>query len=572
MFFTLRFKIIATLLFVCMTVALAVGGTAYWTLMQDFNTAAREQAFSNFQSDIQAYLGKYGSWENAQRNLSFPEFVMRRRSGSKGEPGTIDPEGIIPFRPPPFHFLLADPQGRVLLATGGYREGQTVEKAVLRQAKPISENGRVAAFALPVGTPQLSVQDHAYLDAMRKALLYGMLVAIAVALVLGLLLGSRLGARVRELTAAVRAVHADDKLLQRVSVRSRDEIGELAAAFNRMSRELALAHAALENDVEQLKQSEKAVRTSEARLARAELAAKFGNWEFHLGSREVLVSKGAIKAYGLAGDQIDYETIKSIPLPEYRRQLDAAMAALIQHDEPYDVEFRIRAADTGEIKDIHSVATFDPASRTVFGIVQDVTDRKAVERELERLARIDQLTGLPNRSHFMSLAEQELARTSRYGGEMSVLMVDVDNFKAINDTHGHQIGDRVLQAMGHVFRRTLREVDFVGRVGGEEFAIVLPQTGVMQAFEAAERLRRAVEQTEFPLDHGLPLYVTISIGMTSNASAQANIDTLLSRADKALYEAKGEGRNRVCIFETAQRTGQISGGSRLGDASDSSAA
>lgn len=550
MLLTLRFKIIASLLFVSVTVVLTVGGTAYWMLMQNFNSAAREQAFSNFQSDVQAYLGAYGSWENAQRTLSFTEFVMGRRSGDIGRPATTASNASVSFRPP-FHFLLADPQGRVLLATGGYREGQTVEQAVLREAKRIGENGRVAALALPVGSPQLSVQDQAYLEAMRKALLNGLLLALALAVVLGLLLGSRLAARVRELTAAVGALRTSDSLPQ-VSTRCRDEIGELADAFNRKSSELALVHAQSASDVEQLKRSEMAVRTSEARLTRAELAAKSGNWELRLDSREILASKGAFKVYGLTGDRLEYEVIKAIPLPEHRRQLDAAMQALIQQREPYDVEYRIRAADTGEIKDIHSVATFDSTRRTVFGIVQDVTERKVVEHELERLARIDQLTELPNRNHFMSLAEQELARTARYGGEMSVLMVDIDNFKAINDTHGHQVGDRVLRTIGQVFRRTLREVDFAGRVGGEEFAVVFPQTSERQALEAAERLRCAVEQTEFSLEHGLPLRVTVSVGITSRGNARVNIDTLLSRADKALYEAKREGRNRACVFEMEQ--------------------
>ncbi|MEI7430294.1 MAG: diguanylate cyclase [Betaproteobacteria bacterium] len=176
-----------------------------------------------------------------------------------------------------------------------------------------------------------------------------------------------------------------------------------------------------------------------------------------------------------------------------------------------------------------------------------------LNKTLDKQANTDTLTGLANRRHFMSQAEQELARTIRYGGEMSVLMVDIDNFKLVNDTHGHQIGDRVLQAVAQIFQTTLREVDFVGRVGGEEFAVVFPETGIMQAFEVAERLRRAVEQTEIALDRGLPLAVTVSVGMTSRGGTNANIDTLLSRADKALYEAKREGRNQVCIYEIGKQ-------------------
>lgn len=244
-YFSLRIKLIAMLLFVGLTAAFAVGGAAYWMLMQDFNASVRERAFGNFQSDIQAYIGEYGSWENAQRNLLFPDFVMRRRAGGEGMARKAFSNGEIPFRRPPFHFLLTDPQGKVLLAPAGYQKGQKVGDADFRHARPISVGDRVVALAVPVGVPQLSEQDHAYLSVMRKALLNGMLGATVLAVVLGLLLGSRFGARVRELTVAIRSMRADGELRQQVPVRSRDEMGELAEAFNRMSRELAHAHAEL---------------------------------------------------------------------------------------------------------------------------------------------------------------------------------------------------------------------------------------------------------------------------------------------------------------------------------------
>jgi len=244
-FFSLRIKLIAMLLLVGVSAALAVGGTAYWMLMRDFNAAAHAQAFGNFQADIQAYLGKYGSWENAQRNVPFPEFVMHRRGEGGEVPQQARGDVSIPFREPPFRFLLTDPHGRVLLATAGYATGQKVEDEILRQAKPIRMGNTVAALALPVGIPQLSAQDQAYLEAMRKALWNGVLAAGGLAVALGLLLGARFGARVRELTVAIRAMRADGELRQQVPVRSRDEMGELAETFNRMSQELAQAHAEL---------------------------------------------------------------------------------------------------------------------------------------------------------------------------------------------------------------------------------------------------------------------------------------------------------------------------------------
>ena len=309
----------------------------------------------------------------------------------------------------------------------------------------------------------------------------------------------------------------------------------------RLYSELAL-------DIEQRKRSEAAVRVSESRLARAELAARSGNWELNPRSKEIIASLGAGCVYGIPAGSFDYETVKAIPLPEFRLKLDAAMKNLIEDGVPYDVEFRIRARDTGEIKDIHSVASYDPETGKVFGVIQDITDRKNIERELERLAQVDTLTGVFTRRHFITLAERELARAVRYAGKMSAMMVDIDKFKNVNDTYGHQIGDRVLKEVGLVFWAVLREADIVGRMGGEEFAVLLPETELSRAAEVAERLRKEVEQTLIPLEHGLPLSVTVSIGVAPFVGAKTNVDTLLAHADKALYEAKRLGRNRVYLF------------------------
>ena len=177
-----------------------------------------------------------------------------------------------------------------------------------------------------------------------------------------------------------------------------------------------------------------------------------------------------------------------------------------------------------------------------------------LERDLQertRLATTDTLTGLANRARFMSRAAQELARTARYGGPLSVLMLDIDHFKVVNDTHGHQAGDHVLESLGRLLREALRDIDLAGRVGGEEFAVLLPQTNLVHAVEAAERLRLKVAAMEVPLEHGLPLRITISIGVASHAGDGINLDTLLSQADTALYDAKHAGRDRVCAYGDA---------------------
>jgi diguanylate cyclase (GGDEF)-like protein len=168
---------------------------------------------------------------------------------------------------------------------------------------------------------------------------------------------------------------------------------------------------------------------------------------------------------------------------------------------------------------------------------------------LDQQANTDMLTGIANRRHFMVLGEQELSRTIRYGGELSLLMMDIDYFKNVNDVHGHHVGDLVLQKLGDVCHETLRDIDTAGRIGGEEFAVLLPQTSNEQASEAAERLRAVISSSETPSEQGLPVHFTVSIGVTTLVDKSTNLDTLLSEADKALYEAKEQGRNKVCAWK-----------------------
>jgi diguanylate cyclase (GGDEF)-like protein len=198
---------------------------------------------------------------------------------------------------------------------------------------------------------------------------------------------------------------------------------------------------------------------------------------------------------------------------------------------------------------LHVALTFSlylVANRRLVGELElDIAERKRTERELSRLATTDPLSGLANRGQFMSRAAQELARTARYGGPLSVLMIDIDHFKVVNDTYGHQTGDHVLTALGRLLREALRDIDLAGRVGGEEFAVLLPQTGLAHAIEAAERLRGKVAAMQVPLERGVPLQITVSIGVACHSGDGVNLDTLLNQADTAMYEAKHAGRNRV---------------------------
>jgi diguanylate cyclase (GGDEF)-like protein len=170
-------------------------------------------------------------------------------------------------------------------------------------------------------------------------------------------------------------------------------------------------------------------------------------------------------------------------------------------------------------------------------------------KELERLAQTDPLTGISNRRHFFELAGRELSRGKRSSRPMALLMLDIDKFKKVNDSHGHDIGDEVLKALCKTCLGMIRNIDIFARMGGEEFAIVLPETNKVQAQTIAERIREKLSETSVSLPQGDAVFFTVSIGISSTASKDASLDGLLKSADVALYKAKRYGRNRVCVFK-----------------------
>lgn len=192
--------------------------------------------------------------------------------------------------------------------------------------------------------------------------------------------------------------------------------------------------------------------------------------------------------------------------------------------------------------------TFIDGKSYLVGVGTDISERRKLEAELTYQARMDMLTGLPNRRHFLELATLELARAARYGNLLSILMVDLDEFKAINDAYGHQTGDRTLMKFAEVCRHTIRSIDIPGRIGGEEFAILLPETEEGEAMEVAERLRRGLAGAEIEAENGKTFRFTASIGVATLSESVDDIDKLLAASDKALYAAKSAGRNRSINF------------------------
>lgn len=169
-----------------------------------------------------------------------------------------------------------------------------------------------------------------------------------------------------------------------------------------------------------------------------------------------------------------------------------------------------------------------------------------LEKELLHVSRHDSLTGACNRRYLNELAEREIALARRHGRALAVAMLDIDHFKDVNDTFGHDVGDRVLRTLVNACIDNLRMIDHIGRTGGEEFVCILPETGEAEALLCAERLRGAIEALRIDTPQG-PLRFTVSIGIALLTAGHADSSALLKDADTALYRAKREGRNQVVL-------------------------
>lgn len=184
-------------------------------------------------------------------------------------------------------------------------------------------------------------------------------------------------------------------------------------------------------------------------------------------------------------------------------------------------------------------------------IIRDITESRKTLDSLLRAATSDQLTGVANRRALFDAAELELARYVRKPRDISLLILDIDRFKRVNDTFGHPVGDRVIRSLADVLVRSVRSIDVVARLGGEEFAVLLPSTDSAMAAEIGERIRRNVATERIHTDSQTITY-TVSIGVAMVEPGMAGLDELIMAADEALYEAKRSGRDRVCVKAPAR--------------------
>lgn len=241
---TLRLKLTFSFLFVSLITALTVGLIAWWMVMQDFRQSVEDQAFANFQQDIVAYIKQYGSWEAANRAQEFTQFVMRRHSHPDIPPSNFlgKPQQNARSHQPPFRFLLLSESGEVVRDIDDYHRGDQVPISVKDKAQPITIDGKIVLYAVQLGDPVLSIEDEVYLSYIQHSLLLGIGFATVLAIVLGLLFGQRLVSNLEILIKALKAMHPDGEIPNPLPVKSKDEIGQLAATFNQMSKSLAQCH------------------------------------------------------------------------------------------------------------------------------------------------------------------------------------------------------------------------------------------------------------------------------------------------------------------------------------------
>ena len=261
-----------------------------------------------------------------------------------------------------------------------------------------------------------------------------------------------------------------------------------------------------------------------------------------------------------------FELFEEIPEDWFRRKAESVFllknkAFTIWEQRPYLFRFNNYRPITGSAEFMYQNTTFIPLISATGKVthlcllVYDVTDNATNKQELEKanadlalLSQLDGLTNLFNRNHWQKCIEAEFKRYSRHKQISSLIMIDIDKFKAVNDSYGHLVGDEVIKHLAQVMKEQVRETDIAGRYGGEEFVALLSGTNANDALKLTERLRQAVEAS-MVVYNGIEIKYTISIGIAEILPTYESVHQWLVNVDKALYESKNNGRNTITIYK-----------------------
>jgi diguanylate cyclase (GGDEF)-like protein len=401
------------------------------------------------------------------------------------------------------------PKGRIERISAGGKEYRVVGVELTRTPS-------VSLLAL---TPSSTVASEQ--ESIRRTLLAGLLAALFLIGLVAYVAGRSIVGSLARLAAAANSI-AEGHLHERVEVRGRDEFAALGRAFNRMAEQLEARLADLDDERQRL-------RDANARFGDA-LAATLDADQL----RSVIVET-AVQATGAGGGLLragDGSVVSVGDMEAGPRRLELELTAgrssfgtLVLLGSEFGTEATITAASL--------------ASQAVIAL-----DNARMHRIVERQALVDELTGLGNRRQGDDALGVELARAGRGGGPVGLILADLDDFKSVNDAHGHLTGDMVLRTFAETLHETVREIDVAIRWGGEEFGVILPGTDTEAAAQVAERIRSALAARQISSVDGARIHVTASFGVASSSAGMTG-DELVEIADDALYRAKREGKNRV---------------------------
>lgn len=341
--------------------------------------------------------------------------------------------------------------------------------------------------------------------------------------------------------------------------RMREQINSSTSSLQETNQELSTTNEELLTSNEELKLYQRYLLESESRMQLAITASLGGYWEWQSSSPETVWLSDDLKALldvDFDGNIVPLDELLPHFEPEFVNELEKLGRGEYIERGAIDLELSWRTAHHG-LRWLHFHAASEPARdghdrvNRAAGTFTDITARKEAEQaveslmaELEAKATIDPLTGLWNRHHLNESLAAEIARATRHPGPMSVIALDIDHFKQVNDTHGHLTGDDVLAAVGQTLFAACRPPDQPCRFGGEEFLVMLPETDLEGALVFGERIRAQVAQLSIRNRDGEVVQITTSVGVSQWREGETAED-MLARADAALYRAKQNGRNRV---------------------------
>ncbi len=330
--------------------------------------------------------------------------------------------------------------------------------------------------------------------------------------------------------------------------------GRIAAAKLRYTTDLASQNEALAHSLRETLDERR--RNEERFQIIADYSYAWEIW-FDAQGRAVWTNPSVQRVTGYSVDDFDRDPGLTSDLihPDDAGRVKTAMSYAITSPSEGDLEFRIVCKD-GSVRWVAAVSNpiYDKEGRSqgFRSSVRDISVQKELEAELQSLAATDSLTGTLNRRAFLEKANEEIYRSARYDKPLTVAMFDLDHFKQVNDTYGHNVGDRCIVMLADVVKSSVRQSDLFARFGGEEFVLLLPETQLAPALQLCERLRQKVEAERIDTGDGA-ISVTVSVGVADFQQNTTTLEEIIARADAALYSAKRNGRNQVAYGSTSHR-------------------